>query len=161
MRTINPIMHRWSDLIAILPLYDHLGRDITRFHYTDGSHCDFHAPITTALEEICHYLHVNRKTLLAQSAAYLNGRTRKVPLSLRKGFCLVPVTARKERYTTKHSPVGFIVQQQADMVVRESGNYTTVTFQNSSQFLTFPQSKRTVEHQLELAETLVAYFRHY
>lgn len=161
MRTINPIMHRRSDLIAVLPLYNQVGKDITRFYYTDGSHCDFHAPIQTALDEICRYLHVNRKTLLAQSAAYLDGRTRKVPLSLCKDFCLVPLTARKERYTTKHSPVGFIVLQQTDMVVREGGSYTTITFQNSSQFLTFPQSKRTVAHQLELAETLVAYFKHY
>lgn len=161
MRNIKPIMHRWQEIIAILPHYDEQDRDITRFYFVDGSHCDFYRSIQTAITEVCKYLRVNQKTLLAASAAYLNGRTRKVPLSLIKHFCLVPITCRKERYNRKHSPVGYIVLGKIHMAVREADNYTTVTFHDCQQYFTLPQSQRTVEHQLELARTLVAYFRQY
>lgn len=161
MRNINPIMHRWQEIIAILPQYDKQDRDITRFYFVDGSHCDFYRSIQTAIAEVCKYLNVNQKQLLTASAAYLNGRTRKIPLSLMKKFCLIPITCRKECYNRKHSPIGYIILDKVDVAVREGAQYTTITFINSCNYLTFPQSSRTVNHQLELALSLVAYFRHY
>ena len=161
MRSIHPIMHRWQDIVAILPQYNAQDRDITRFYFNDNTYCDFSRPLQTALNEICRYLNVNLKTLYNQSAACLNGRTRRVPLSLVRHFCLIPITTRTVRYTSHHASQGYIVAQKVRDIVREGERHCTITFYNSSTFFTVPQSKRTVEHQLELASQLIGLLRHY
>lgn len=160
MRNIHPVMNRWQDIIAILPQYDAQDCNITCVYFEDGSRCEVRMPIETVMKEICSYFNVKQQDVVKQSAVFLDGRTRKVPLYPVKGFGLVPINARKERYTRRHSHIGYVVLQKVMMAVRENNNYTSIVFRNSSHYLTFPQSKRTVEHQLDMARQVEAYLKY-
>lgn len=162
MRSIEPILCCWPHIAAVLPRYDarEQARDITRFYFIDGRCQDLFLSVRPALAKMHRYFSVGQKDLLRRSAACLGGRTRKVPLCLHRDFCLVPVRSRTDCLTSKHSPTGYFVLQQLYTVAASGPRHTILVFRGGKLQITVPQSKRTVERQIELAESLSLHF-HY
>ena len=158
---LRSLFYRWESLAAIVPAYDDDFQPTTRFYFTDGSTLEVLFPIESVMREFFAYFAVSQKQLHQTSARHLGDASRKIPLSIQKDLCLLPIKCLEDRISRKHQQNGYIVAQQISRVLREPNNAATILFQRSGLCLYVPQSPRTIKRQRDMASILIARFQHY
>lgn len=113
---------QWRQICAILPAYLPDGTNGTAITYLDGAVEEISHRLCWVLDDLLGYLRSSTAILTKQSRSILGRKARRVPLVLKKDFCLVPVKGR-EKLGRYDAVTGYVVLRHVEKLASgESGS---------------------------------------
>ena len=154
MREIPNYVAYWPYIMYIMPYYGENNRTNTEVCYFDGSTEQYECRCEYVVDQLAVALRVpldivkdRMEKILEQDKA---GSSRKVPIVMGEGFCLVPLKFREE-LVPKTGTIGLgVMQYVASVDTLPDGS--RITFKNRNVSMQVVQRKRTVDTQLEQAK---------
>ena len=158
MKKYPNYLEHWRFILAIVPHYRSATESVTRVYYVDGTMEEYPCRCEVIVKHLATLFRTSLPVARKRASHFLGrNRSRKVPLVLYDGFCLVPFKYR-EKIRHNDSTVGYAVSQYVDSTVPFPDGGCRILFKKTWCTLLVRQNKITVDAQLAEAVHLQACF---
>lgn len=145
----------WEQIYFFEPVYLHNGCNGCRIYYDNGAVEEISARLEWVLDDWTSYFATSKALLQKQAADWVGGNRKRLPMVVKKNFCLVPVKCRKPRGGNDNVS-GYVVLQKIRMVESlPDGSRSQITFFSNNQVVEVRERRRSIEQNRKLGWRLV------